>query len=251
VNLQEALFRAILEEPWEDAHRLVYADWLDENGQPERGQFIRVQIARARLPANDLQEKKLLRQEKILAQGRKSTWKAELPRFKGVTWGDFERGFIGAVRFRSAYRFRQFAREVVTRAPIEVVRLASAGSLTALSKSPALARIRTLYLDFLEINDRSNIGELTRSPHLGRLTLLSLRSSRVGTGDVRALAQAKTFPRLAELDLSGNSLEDACVRWLVNSPTLAELRRLDVTQNSFSEAGKQQLRDKFGDRVIL
>jgi uncharacterized protein (TIGR02996 family) len=40
----EALLRAILEQPWEDTPRLAYADWLDEYGDPERAEFIRVQI---------------------------------------------------------------------------------------------------------------------------------------------------------------------------------------------------------------
>lgn len=38
------LLRNILEVPGDDAARLVYADWLQENGQPERAEFIRVQV---------------------------------------------------------------------------------------------------------------------------------------------------------------------------------------------------------------
>lgn len=47
----EALLRAICAAPAEDTPRLVYADWCDENGQPERAEFIRVQIALSHLPA--------------------------------------------------------------------------------------------------------------------------------------------------------------------------------------------------------
>jgi uncharacterized protein (TIGR02996 family) len=38
-----ALRAAILASPEDDAPRLVYADWLDENGEPERAEFVRVQ----------------------------------------------------------------------------------------------------------------------------------------------------------------------------------------------------------------
>lgn len=38
----------ILADPAEDTHRLVYADWLDEHGQPTRAEFIRVQIELSR-----------------------------------------------------------------------------------------------------------------------------------------------------------------------------------------------------------
>jgi uncharacterized protein (TIGR02996 family) len=45
----EGFLAAILAEPEEDSHRLVYADWLDENGNSERAEFVRVQCRLARL----------------------------------------------------------------------------------------------------------------------------------------------------------------------------------------------------------
>jgi uncharacterized protein (TIGR02996 family) len=46
-----AFLNAIVAEPDEDTPRLVAADFLDENGNPDRAAFIRVQIALARLEA--------------------------------------------------------------------------------------------------------------------------------------------------------------------------------------------------------
>ena len=43
-----AILRRILEEPDEDTHRLVFADWLEENGEPERAEFIRLTVDLAR-----------------------------------------------------------------------------------------------------------------------------------------------------------------------------------------------------------
>ena len=40
----ERLHRRILECPEDDAPRLIYSDWLEENGEEERAKFIRVQI---------------------------------------------------------------------------------------------------------------------------------------------------------------------------------------------------------------
>jgi uncharacterized protein (TIGR02996 family) len=45
----EALIRSILATPADDAPRLVYADWLDEQGRAEDAEFIRVQVELARL----------------------------------------------------------------------------------------------------------------------------------------------------------------------------------------------------------
>lgn len=50
---EAALLAAIIANPDDDTVRLVYADWLDENGRSERAEFIRVQIAVARTPADD------------------------------------------------------------------------------------------------------------------------------------------------------------------------------------------------------
>ena len=46
---QDALLRAVRAHPDDDTPRLVYADWLDEHGDPRRAEFVRVQcrIARA------------------------------------------------------------------------------------------------------------------------------------------------------------------------------------------------------------
>ena len=40
---RDALYRAILAHPDDDTPRLVYADWLEENGRAEEAEFIRVE----------------------------------------------------------------------------------------------------------------------------------------------------------------------------------------------------------------
>lgn len=43
MNERAGFLNAICREPWEDTHRLVFADWLEENGEAERAAFIRWQ----------------------------------------------------------------------------------------------------------------------------------------------------------------------------------------------------------------
>ncbi len=50
--------QAIQASPGDEVPRLVYADWLDDQGDP-RGELIRVQCELARRPANDLERKRL------------------------------------------------------------------------------------------------------------------------------------------------------------------------------------------------
>jgi len=50
VSDEAALLAAILAFPDEDTPRLIYADWLQEHGQEERAEFVRVQCELAKLP---------------------------------------------------------------------------------------------------------------------------------------------------------------------------------------------------------
>jgi uncharacterized protein (TIGR02996 family) len=82
-----ALLAAIRAAADDDAPRLVYADWLDEHGQPERAEFVRVQceLARRKSPA-------LRRRAAELLAARHDAFAGPLAapglRFR------FERGFI-------------------------------------------------------------------------------------------------------------------------------------------------------------
>src|SRR3954467_769625 len=94
----EILLRAVFAHPEDDAPRLAYADWLDESGgEPERAALIRVQCELARLAAHDLRADDFRRREVKLLCGRKLKWRAGLPRFRGVVFGDFSRGFVDSV----------------------------------------------------------------------------------------------------------------------------------------------------------
>src|SRR5687768_2731314 len=46
---RDALLAAIRANPEEDPPRLVFADWLDENGDPGRAEFVRLQCELSRL----------------------------------------------------------------------------------------------------------------------------------------------------------------------------------------------------------
>src|SRR5437588_196244 len=92
-----AFLQAICAEPDEDAHRLVYADWLDENGRPERAEFIRVQCALAKLGPDDPRPPHLLKREKALYEAHHQAWFDELPdwaRPRGYGLFTFRRGFV-------------------------------------------------------------------------------------------------------------------------------------------------------------
>ena len=51
--MRDAFLQDIRENSEDDAPRLVFADWLDDNGDPQRAEFIRVQCALARMSDDD------------------------------------------------------------------------------------------------------------------------------------------------------------------------------------------------------
>ena len=76
----EALLAAILSHPEEDAPRMIFADWLDENNQHDRAEFIRVQVlqpARQRVHSPDCPRRGLdlsrLRLRDVELRGRACT----------------------------------------------------------------------------------------------------------------------------------------------------------------------------------
>src|SRR5262245_57688746 len=77
----------------EDTPRLVFADWLQENGDEARAEFIRIQCAVARGETRGAE-----RAEVLLAEHRER-WLHGLPKkfLKHPEWCVFRRGFIAAM----------------------------------------------------------------------------------------------------------------------------------------------------------
>jgi uncharacterized protein (TIGR02996 family) len=49
----QALLQSILDQPEDETRRLIYADWLEEHGDPDRASFVRVQCALAEQTPDD------------------------------------------------------------------------------------------------------------------------------------------------------------------------------------------------------
>lgn len=74
----EALYRAILESPDDDAPRLVWADWLEENGDPERAEFVRLQCEWAALDPGDPRQEELWERWGGLLDRNRDRWTSDL-----------------------------------------------------------------------------------------------------------------------------------------------------------------------------
>src|SRR5687768_10033871 len=122
--LDAAFLQDIVEHAGDDAPRLIYADWLEEHGDPDRAELIRLQCRRAQLADNDALAGPLAAQEAKLLSQHGQRWRAALPALPGITWGDFSRGFVEAARAESPEALRGPADALFRAAPVRRLRIA-------------------------------------------------------------------------------------------------------------------------------
>src|SRR4051812_49276538 len=204
-----AFLRAIAEHPDDDLPRLVYADWLDEHGDPARAEFIRVQCELARLPAGDPRREDLLVHERELLKAHGHGWSAEWDGLRGVAWEGFERGFVDSFYVSDVAEFVTSAEHALRAVPIGRLSLRSArtSALRTLVTSPVMA-----YLPALSV-DGSNFGNagaevIADAPGVRSLRRLSLPRDQIGDRGAQALAESPHLTQLHSLDLSGNRIGD-------------------------------------------
>jgi uncharacterized protein (TIGR02996 family) len=242
-----AFLAAIAAAPADDLPRLVFADWLDEHGEPDRAEFIRLQCAAARgEPADHARID-------ALEAVHRSAWLGPLAR---VTFRvEFRRGFVEhAVLSAGAFltHGHTLRREVPLRGVTllgarhvlpELVRGPLLAGLSALhltggrlgddgvrllASSPAVAGVGTLRLGDNAIGD-GGVLALARSPYLSGLTTLVLRDNTIGDGGAWELANAGVLSRLANLDVAGNEIGPSGSDVLRSAPRLPRLTDLDMT----------------------
>ncbi len=111
------LLAAIHASPRDDSMRLIYADWLEENGQAAYAEFIRLQCSRARaIGIRDfLRDKEVSLRESALLSTHRNTWSRPLTR-ETVSSG-FIRG-LPLVGFRTGPWHSDFADKALKRVSI-------------------------------------------------------------------------------------------------------------------------------------
>src|SRR5262249_23230049 len=147
------------------APRLVYADWLDEHGQPERAEFIRLQIELAGRPRPKRKEQ-LQAREKELLDLHKERWAEPVAEFKTIylaqhwrTLFVFPRGFVEGI-LTDPDTFIEHAEELFARAPVREIRFAEVGDFEELAKCKHLLRLDALEFSGTNLTEEDNPGVL-------------------------------------------------------------------------------------------
>jgi uncharacterized protein (TIGR02996 family) len=221
-NRQELdLLKAIQADPASDSVRLVYADWLEENGSLPRAELVRGQVALAGMAEDSARRRELAFRCRRLLDNHEGPWAKDLV-------GDcperhWARGFIEVVGFSPQTLERN--RE------------------GAFRQTP----IRRLILTGLA-NKADALALIPPDNCLNALELINCQLDLRGLKALAAVGPAR-LGRLAELSMMFNRLVDSAVELLCRDPFFQALSLLRVGCNPFTRRGRDRLRDHFGPRV--
>jgi uncharacterized protein (TIGR02996 family) len=249
---QEALLRAIIAEPDDDAPRLVYANWLEEHGDRDRAAFIRVQCELARLPEPHMswlskptaeqqqverRRAQLERRTRGLLRRHLKEWRQDIPDILYVSPSMFRRGFVETVHL-SCEDFLKAPEQLWPLASMQTIHLVvgSPHDFERVCKAPRLALVTRLLISVewrTPEEELRAVRAVAASRYVRSLTYLA-----VGTDDegVKVLAASPRLPSLRRLVLSGKGIGPEGARALAES---RRLRRLTYLELRFTKIGSE------------
>lgn len=233
----EALLAAVLSNPDDDTPRLVYADWIEEHGQPDRAAFIRTQIEAVRAEPFSKQAREAEKRANELLN-RYRNWKEWTDAIRDhvqIIDFRFERGFVSHVDVEPG-AFLRMARELFQDHPVQSLRLVPhtnpdlRAELSPVFELPCLKQLKKLAFaprtEFLY----EDYEAMSESAHLGGITELAIRESPFDPPRLEEILTSKRFPSLAGLDLSDSSHLGPAVSSALVRACHRDIRRLDVSR---------------------
>ncbi len=259
-------WEAIRGAPEDDAPRLVYADWLEENGEPARAEFIRVQCALAVLGPDRRKGRKqravLEPREKSLLAEHGSRWLAPLrDALRGSNPWDREDEWLGRLEFRRGFLFcghfglesaRRLAAAGDALEPADHVWVMECGahyrheSVAEVARWPGAGCVLGLSVAWGSDKD---IEAVVGSGHLRNLRHLGVWHGQVSDGGLAELAAWPGGAALRSADLKNNPVTDAGAFALADSPHLGQVRSLQLHGTQIGPAGLARLRERFGQAL--
>ena len=199
--------QAVLDAPDDDAPRLAYAQWCDDQGDEAskaRATLIRGQIELDALEphAEPTAHSLGLRQRvQDVLDRHGATWAGPIAGM--VDRVHFVRGFVGWVEL-SAQAWLDHGAQLRALAPIQHLDLTGIRQVDeALFDSPLLAGIRSLSMADCGLHD-IHVQLIAASPHFAELRWLSLAENNLGQPAAEALAASSLLPALSFVELHSN-----------------------------------------------
>lgn len=245
---QEDFLQSIFENLQDDEPRLVYADWLDENGEPNRAEFIRTQCELFRLQqtphsASSAESAEKLARVKYLDERQRKLqnthgwdWAEEL----GVNSWYFERGFVSRVEVNFEHpNVKDHILKLMKQCPAlhfrDVNQFCEFEPM--LEALPYLGSIQGLELWYLYAFEDSMLAEMLQSEQLANLRTLVLHHDRNGNlADEQVIIDGLFSPHRSKIetlvvnvDCSWRGPSNPIINAISESPYLRNLRYLDLS----------------------
>lgn len=158
---EQSFLEEICANPDDETPRLIFADWLEEQGNP-RGEFIRVQCEMTALKKTQKRYKELAKREHSLLWKHEAEWTAALP--YSMRRCVFRRGFVEECSIALSYFLRNW-KQVLQLTPLRQVTFNRVkDQLVKLAECPGLSRLQSIRMK--NQHPRTGVEELARSPHL-------------------------------------------------------------------------------------
>jgi uncharacterized protein (TIGR02996 family) len=266
---RDALLAAIRANPDEDTPRLMFADWLDENGDPDRAEFVRLQCELAQLEEDDSDSRTLYEflterdyvtkpaadwskidagvhrrialetRANDLARRHIDEWTPKLPKAYKASWAGFRRGFAHRVELGSFLKLGARAKRLRAAAPAVTL---VAGRLTVEDVGRMADAGLLDWLAGLDLRYESAAG----------LRALGDRPEAAGVRDLRvwyddadavlgAVAESPHWSGLRSLVVTGAVATEGAAVALFGAAHLRTLRRLHLVGTAWTATAARAL----------
>jgi uncharacterized protein (TIGR02996 family) len=220
---EDGLVEAILAAPDDPVPRMIYADWLEDQGESDQAMIMR---------EYEKWDEDLVRRATPLIPSELRS---------AITEVGFEGGLLTVrVQMRGilAKAFQSSGADWLRQH--RIFRLILAGTTrdwARVAAMPLLGQVRILAIGRNSLKENGLAGLLS-SPHLGRLFGLDLTGNTLnGHGRLAPLLTASTLPNLCNLSLVHCQLSVSAIRELVQWQPARPLKVLNVSENYFGAEG--------------
>ena len=260
---QRALLAGICAHPDELTPRLVYADWLDEHGQPERAEFIRLGCEAHQLDQEDSESQAVAeffidcgvraaekvdwsavapevgrrlavhaRLEALTKKNGKKWQRAEAPKECPVRWTHYKRGFLDGAHETNPRRFLTLLPKIFETVPFSHLSFAERFKDDEATKLVAAwaGRLRCLEAGDLNVNVVEAFGA---DPASGSITRITTDFGCLPNGIAEAIADAPHFRGVKTLHFETDLMAEETAQRLFRAPHLRKLEKVHLAPSDW------------------
>jgi uncharacterized protein (TIGR02996 family) len=256
---ESALLNAIDADRDADLPRLVYADWLEEQGRELRAEFIRIQceIAKLEVGPRDVIDQNVhlwRRQQELLDDFRDEIQSGAAYHADLYTSVAFRRGFLDDIRLHPD-DFRKLTKPLIALRPLPDSIVIESGNGFVESRHAYTNEAHRLVtgLEFYSRGDEDDYKcKFDMSIAIwSRLRTLAMTGGAYVMRDQPLSVTARRMPALKSLNLAHNDVHTVEVLEMLDAGILQRLTHISLIENMIDDQAAVELADRLGDSPHL